>query len=484
MGRAGIAILLSSVVAGLAGGCAVVFVSPALPAMATWMLVLATAGLLALIFGACVAPIIFGTGRDVEKLRAQIEDVPDCEEVGTYHSGAWLRPISEAVTALQAGWTERLTTLNTRFRELEIRHRLIEAERDHAETILNSLHDAVIVTDSFNEISLTNQRAADLLGFETSTAERRSIDEIVRDDRIRELIKEIRSSGVVSRQKHVEHAMEVGAREGGSASTFDVTLAALPDGQNGVGGVVTILRDITKEREISQLKSDFVSQASHELRTPLSSINAYIEMLIDSEAEDEASRQEFYQVIKGEADRVSRMIDNMLNISRIEAGIVSVERTDCDFVKICRDVIDMIQPQGAAKEIMLSLKSGPLVYTAEADQDMMHQVVMNLVSNAIKYTPDGGRVTVSVENDDTSRSVMVSVADTGLGIPPDAIPRLFDKFFRIDNYKRVAKGTGLGLNLVKHIVETVHHGRITVTSELGMGSRFVVMVPYEDPTSR
>lgn len=483
MGRAGVVILMNSVLAGIAGSCAIVFLVPMLPEMTMALRLLAMSGLLGLIFALIGMPLMLGTGRDVERLRTQIEELSQGEHAVSMQGGQWLGPVWAALQGLQARWSERLSTLNTRVRELEIRHRLIEAERDHAEAILNSLHDAVIVTDSFNEISLTNQRAADLLGFDPASAGRRSIDEIVGDERIRNLIKEIRSSGVVSRQKHVEHSMQLGDAPR-MAATFDVTLAALPDGQSGVGGVVTILRDITKEREISQLKSDFVSQASHELRTPLSSINAYIEMLIDSEAQDEGSRQEFYQVIKSESDRVSRMIDNMLNISRIEAGIISVDRTDCDFVKICQEVIDTIQPQAAAKQIMLSLKSGPLVYTADADNDMMHQVVTNLVSNAIKYTPDGGRVTVTVENDDATRSVMVCVADTGLGIPPDAIPRLFDKFFRIDNYKRVAKGTGLGLNLVKHIVETVHHGSITVTSELGMGSRFTFAIPYEDPTSR
>jgi len=263
-----------------------------------------------------------------------------------------------------------------------------------------------------------------------------------------------------------------------------VTLACLPGAKGEVGGVVTILRDITRDKEISQMKSDFVSQASHELRTPLSAINAYVEMLLDSEASDEASRQEFYQIIKSEADRVTRMIDNMLNISRIEAGIVSVERTEVDFVKVCQEVVETMQPQAATKNIKLSVKSGPLVYTAQADRDMMYQVVMNLVSNGTKYTPEGGRVTVHIENDDTTRSVLVTVADTGLGIPPDALNKLFDKFFRIESYKRVAKGTGLGLNLVKHIVETVHHGKVGVTSEVGMGSKFWFTVPYEHDGSR
>jgi two-component system phosphate regulon sensor histidine kinase PhoR len=108
---------------------------------------------------------------------------------------------------------------------------------------------------------------------------------------------------------------------------------------------------------------------------------------------------------------------------------------------------------------------------------MLYQVVLNLVSNAIKYTPEGGRVNVVADSDNLTRSVVVSVNDTGLGIPPDALPRLFEKFYRIENFKRVAKGTGLGLNLCKHIVETVHHGQIGVESKLGMGSRFWFSIP-------
>jgi two-component system, OmpR family, phosphate regulon sensor histidine kinase PhoR len=119
------------------------------------------------------------------------------------------------------------------------------------------------------------------------------------------------------------------------------------------------------------------------------------------------------------------------------------------------------------------------VYSAMADQDMLHQVLLNLLSNSVKYTPEGGRVTITLENDDASAAVMVSVSDTGLGIPPDAIDKIFEKFYRIENYKRVARGTGLGLSLVKHIVEYVHKGSIRVESKLGMGSRFIVLIPYK-----
>jgi two-component system phosphate regulon sensor histidine kinase PhoR len=384
--------------------------------------------------------------------------------------------VARALEAARTRWAREIHQLRTRVRENEIRLKLSEAERQHLETILDSLRDAVIVTDDFDEVSRINVRAAELLGLNPASDLHKPIDEVLSDERLRGLIRDVRAAGVLHKRKNVEHQLGDDGAEG--RADIDVTLECLPDSQNSVGGVVTILRDVTREREISQMKSDFVSQASHELKTPLSSINAYVEMLLDGEAQDEDARGEFYQIIRSEAERVGRMIDNMLNISRIEAGIHSFDQAETDFVGVCREVIETMTPQAAAKGTRLSLKHGPLVYSAQADRDLVYQVVMNLASNAIKYTPEGGRVTITVENDDTTRSVLVRVIDTGLGIPPDAIDRVFDKFYRIENYKRVAKGTGLGLNLCKHIVETVHHGRIGVESEMGMGSRFWFSIPY------
>ncbi|MBL0926408.1 MAG: PAS domain-containing protein [Phycisphaerales bacterium] len=434
---------------------------------------------------AVLAPVWIGVRWVLARSGQRLSAAAEKGDGGPVRWPAWLGPVSGLVDRANAAWARRAEESSLRLKEADIRQKVIDAERDHLEGVLHSLRDAVLVTDGFNEITVANEPAARLFGFEADGALHKPVDDVIFDDRLRTLIKEVRSSGVPNKQRHVEHALAPGgsARAGGQVA-FDVTLASLPDSRNGVGGVVTILRDVTREKEISQMKSDFVSQASHELRTPLSSINAYVEMLLDGEARDEASKREFYQIIKSETERVSRMIDNMLNISRIEAGIVQAERTEVDFVKVCKDVIETMQPQARAKNIMLLFKAGPLVYTAQADRDMMHQVVMNLVSNGIKYTPDGGRVTVTVDNDDAARAVLVSVSDTGLGIPPDALGRIFEKFYRIESYKRVAKGTGLGLNLVRHIVETVHQGRIGVTSELGMGSRFWFSIPYESEGSR
>lgn len=469
--------------AGVGAACAaavlvVVRLAPGLQSPALFAVLAATLGVL---LGVILLPLLGAASSGIARMGAAMAEAAESGDAGSYRPPAWLRQLASSAQGTLKAWSDRCERLNTRLREAEIRLSVCESERQHCEAILHTLRDAVLVTDAFNELTLANEPAARLLGFDLGDSAHKPIDSLLGDETLRGLIKDVRQSGILAKQKRIEHTLE-SSSQGDAAkvrSSFDVTIACLPDVQQGVGGVVTILRDITREKEISQMKSDFVSQASHELRTPLSAINAYVEMLLDSEAGDEASRQEFYQIIKSEADRVSRMIDNMLNISRIEAGIVSVDRTEVDFAKVIREVIETMQPQAKAKSIMLIEKAGPLIYTADADRDMMYQVVMNLVSNALKYTPDAGRVTVSVENDDATRSVLVGVADTGLGIPPDALGKLFEKFFRIENYKRVAKGTGLGLNLVKHIVKTVHHGEVGVTSEVGMGSRFWFSVPYE-----
>ena len=167
----------------------------------------------------------------------------------------------------------------------------------------------------------------------------------------------------------------------------------------------------------------------------------------------------------------------MLNISRIEAGIVQIERENVDIKHLITRAIDTLEPQASQKQITLNSKVAEVDLSVEGDCDMLFQVVLNLASNAVKYTPAGGRVTVAADSDNLTRSVVVSVSDTGLGIPPDAIEKIFDKFYRVENSKRGAKGTGLGLSLCKHIVETLHHGQVGVESKLGMGSKFWVTIP-------
>jgi two-component system phosphate regulon sensor histidine kinase PhoR len=397
-----------------------------------------------------------------------------------------MRPVTRAFTATVDVFRQREQALRSQLSDLEIRHRVSEAERRQIEAVLHALRDAVIVTDAFNEIVMANQAAANILGFDRKTAIHMPIEEIISDKALCTLVRDARDTANFNDPRHVEHNIGTPALRAGStgspgsesrATVYDVTLACVENHKHEVGGVVTILHDLTRERELSEMKSDFVSKASHELRTPLSSIRAYVEMLVDGEANDDKSRQEFYRIMQNETDRLSRLIDNMLNISRIEAGIVQIERENVDIKALIGRAIHTLEPQAREKNLSLNQRLSAVDLCVEGDADMLYQVVLNLLSNGVKYTPDGGRVTVSADSDNLTRSVLVSVADTGLGIPPDALPRLFDKFFRVENYKRVAKGTGLGLSLCKHIVEMVHHGQVGVESKLGMGSKFWFSVP-------
>jgi two-component system phosphate regulon sensor histidine kinase PhoR len=235
---------------------------------------------------------------------------------------------------------------------------------------------------------------------------------------------------------------------------------------------VAVLHDVTKEKEVAQMKNDFVSNVSHELRTPLASIKAYVEMLIDGEAEDDRTKREFYDVIQNEANRLSRLIDDILNISRIESGVVKVNKQPQSLGVIIKEAVEVITPQAKQKNIAVNEGMTPIFYQALADRDMLYQGLLNLLSNAVKYTPEGGRIDVQSAVDEVKRTVVVRIADTGVGIPAKDLPYVFDKFYRSEANNRMAKGTGLGLSLVKQIIETVHGGTVFVESTVGKGSCF------------
>jgi signal transduction histidine kinase len=244
-----------------------------------------------------------------------------------------------------------------------------------------------------------------------------------------------------------------------------------------VTGAVAVLHDITREKEISQMKNDFVSHVSHELKTPLASITAYSEMLSDGEAEDEQTRKEFYSVIQSQAKRLNRLIEDILNISRIESGLIKVEKKPVSLAILIEEQVQMIKGYAEEKNIEI-IRQKPIVFDQVCiDRDMISQVIVNLLSNAVKYTPSGGSVKVETEVDEAASLARVKITDTGVGIPEDEIDHVFDKFYRAHSSKAQANGTGLGLNLVRQIVEKVHDGRIFVTSKVGVGSTFGFELP-------
>jgi signal transduction histidine kinase len=236
----------------------------------------------------------------------------------------------------------------------------------------------------------------------------------------------------------VNRRLELDLGADGSQRPFEVRLATLREERGDGVLAVASARDLTAERELARLKNEFVSQASHELRTPLASLRAYLEMISDGEAASEAERADFLRIATEETERLSRLLDNMLNISRIESGLRHIDRTAVDLTATARRAVEALEGQARAKSILLAVRTAPVDCTVDGDADLLLEVMQNLVSNAIKYTPEGGRVAVGVDTDPLTRSVVASVTDTGLGIPPDAMPRLFDKFYRVENLRRHA----------------------------------------------
>jgi signal transduction histidine kinase len=357
-------------------------------------------------------------------------------------------------------------------RELELRLAIVDAERRHAESIISGMSDAVVVTDPYDDVVLANESAARALKFDLQGAAHTPVRKLVRDAKLIELIRETRQAGPRGGRQVVEHQL---VEQGGSTKTYKVTLSPVVDSEpKAFSGVVAVMHDVTGEREITKLKSDFVSNVSHELRTPLASIKAYVELLIDGEARDEAAKREFYEVIQKEANRLGRMIDNVLTVSKIDAGLIKSERTPQGVNAIVGDAIDAILEKAQQKGITVRREFTRIDHGVFLDGDMMCQAVLNLLSNAVKYTLGGGEINVETAVDEVRKKVAVCVADTGVGIAPADLPFIFDKFFRAQSTRNMAHGLGLGLALVKHVVETVHGGRVFVDSAVGKGSTFTI----------
>jgi len=413
--------------------------------------------------------------RSVESVASQLRNMSQSGQIGLVMSDSpdemshLTRPLNELLSATKTN----IDQVRLENRELQIQSRIAAAEKNHIEAIIFSISDAVIVTNRFDELILANNAAEKLLMFKLAGSLKKNIDRVISDGTLVRLVRETRSHGRSLTRKVVEHIID----QKGTAKTFSVTLSCVVTDSQEVSGVVAVLHDITREKAIAKMKTDFVSNVSHELKTPLASIKAYVEMLLDGEAEDERTKREFYETIASETDRLHRLIENILNISRIESGVVKVVREPMSLTSVVKQVLDVAAPQAKSKNIKIIERLAPVYYQIEADADMIFQAVMNLISNAIKYTPQDGTVTVGVTVDERREVVVCEVTDTGLGIPADKLPRIFDKFYRVRINSKAAKGTGLGLTLVKHIIETIHEGRLSVTSEAGKGSTFTFELP-------
>lgn len=239
-------------------------------------------------------------------------------------------------------------------------------------------------------------------------------------------------------------------------------------------GVITVLHDITNIRRLEKMRSEFVANVSHELKTPVTSLIGFTETLLDGAMYDEEVAKKFLKIIHDESVRLNRLISDILLISKVEQEGLPLKLEEIDMVSVIEECVDTVQEELTKKQLQLSMpERGEVRF--EADRDRLKQIILNLVSNAIMYTPPGGKIRIDAA--DRGEEVHFVIEDTGIGIAKKDIPRIFERFYRVDKARsRNSGGTGLGLAIVKHLVES-HHGKIHVESEPGVGSKFTIVFP-------
>ncbi len=335
--------------------------------------------------------------------------------------------------------------------------------------VLNSLPDGIAVTDAAGRVRTANTAFASLVG--------RSEDQ-VRGEDIHVLLNLRAHPDVLARFRD-EHTLgrqvtaELEEDRGGNVITLRIQRLPLRTGSDE--GYLWIVRDVTQQVLAQKMKTQFVYAATHELRTPLSNIRAYAETLALAETLDTAKQREFCNIINSEAMRLEKLIEDLLNLSRLEAAALSLNVGPVDLQRLVEEVITNIRPTVEKKRQKLRVRLPEKYFPATLDKDKIIVTLVNLLGNAVKYTPEEGEIRFEVYQ--TESHIRFVVEDTGIGIAPEDLPHVFEKFYRSRD-PRVAKisGSGIGLALAKEIVE-LHGGRITVESELNRGTRFTVVLP-------
>jgi two-component system phosphate regulon sensor histidine kinase PhoR len=401
------------------------------------------------------------------------------DSVPTLSAGHPWRNLFDRVRETLSTYSSKLEEAELARAAAEVRARRATSERDQLTEIISGLADPVLAVGPFGELLHANNAAIKLLGLNIGRGAAPLIDQLAPHMDVNNLLTDARRRKMASaRTAEILLSDTMGRQQWFRTSVRTLLQAGEAEATGeraSMHGAMLVLSDISAHKAMQQRNAEFVSAASHEMKTPLSSIRAYVELLADGEAEDEQTRDEFFEVIQTQAERLQRLIDNLLNLARIEAGVVAVQKQARSLNELLQEAANVVQPSAEAKLISLNTEFSPLYLGVFGDRDTLLQAAINLLSNAIKYTPQGG--TVTFRSRLSGDEVVFEVSDTGVGLSEEDCQKVFERFYRVKKDQQMAPGTGLGLPLVKHIVEDIHAGRIEVASELGKGSTFGVVLP-------
>jgi len=363
--------------------------------------------------------------------------------------------------------------------------RSLSGERNRSSAILRSMVEGVGVVDAQERLVFSNRAFSDILHRDSANSEGRPLIEVIRNT---ELIGLIRSAlggeeglqsdivmGTVQPRSFSVTAAPVKALEAGAVSERTLPARSGLAAPEKPSGAIVVLHDVTELRRLERVRQDFVANVSHEFKTPLTAIQGFSETLLAGAIEDPKNNRRFLEIIRDHAVRLARLTDDLLKLARIEAGKLEVQFSPVSVIDLVERCAETASLKANRKKILLEIEVSPGLPPVRGDAGLLRDVLQNLLDNAIQYTPSAGRIHVSAT--EREREVVITVADTGIGIPLADQERIFERFYRVDAARsREAGGTGLGLSIAKHIVE-VHGGRLLVESEVGVGSKFSFSIP-------
>jgi two-component system, OmpR family, phosphate regulon sensor histidine kinase PhoR len=339
-----------------------------------------------------------------------------------------------------------------------VQRSLLDSERSRLATVLDQITDGVLIADSHGLIQFANPAAGKL--FQFTYPVNHSLVEVVRNHQLVEAWRRCQQTGQMQSE-----SVEVPTRH-----QF-LQLVVIPD--QHTSGSLLLVQDLTRLRRLETVRRDFVSNLSHELRTPLASLRALAETLQDGALDDPPAALRFVDQIQIEVDALTQMVNELLELSKIESGRFSLDRSPVAAYDLLSSAAQRMQLQAERAHLSLSVEGGNDLPNVQIDSQRLEQVLVNLIHNSVKFTRPGGKITLFAAPEDGS--VRFAVRDSGVGIPEDDVPRIFERFYRVDK-SRAGNGTGLGLSIAKHIVEA-HGGKIWVESREGEGSTFYFTIP-------
>ena len=355
-------------------------------------------------------------------------------------------------------------SLNSTASQLRVLVDRLSIESGRLQAILSSMMEGVLAVDSDLRITFANESFARAMGAATPIPEKMPLVELVRDPGLREILTRVLSTG-----ESVKRRLHVPAAEG---RVFEVQTAPLTSGTGP--GAIAILHDITDLERLERVRKDFVANVSHELRTPLTAVRGYAETLLEGALDDQENNRRFLELIKAHAVRLNNIASDLLTLSELESGKTASGPESFAVRGVLESAMRTVEPEARSRKVRMG--SGRLEDAQVfGDRVQLEQALLNLLDNAVKFNRHEGEVQVEILHHDGS--VTIVIRDTGIGIPHDDLPRIFERFYRVDKARsREVGGTGLGLSIVRHIIERMN-GTVAVESQLGKGSTFTVVLP-------